>query len=51
MDPPTTDEIFFVADGSGGHAFASSYSEHQKNVQRWRELEKSKAAAAAKPGA
>ncbi|MGE0666566.1 MAG: endolytic transglycosylase MltG [Sphingomonadales bacterium] len=40
MNPMETDDLYFVADGSGGHAFASSYAEHQRNVQRWRALER-----------
>jgi len=47
MDPPKTDDLFFVADGSGGHAFSSTYEQHLKNVQRWRGVEKAKAAASA----
>jgi UPF0755 protein len=39
MDPPTTDEVYFVADGTGGHAFAKSLAEHELNVQRWRKIE------------
>lgn len=50
MNPPKSSDLFFVADGSGGHAFAATYGEHQKNVQRWRTLEKAKAAKAAKSG-
>src|SRR5690349_15188803 len=37
--PARTKELFFVADGSGGHAFADSYEQHQKNVARLRALE------------
>ena len=37
LNPPRTREIFFVADGSGGHVFAETYAEHNRNVQRWRE--------------
>jgi len=44
LNPPTTNELFFVADGTGGHAFAATYEEHQRNVARWREIERSRAA-------
>lgn len=40
LDPAETDDIFFVADGSGGHAFASNLSEHNRNVARWRRVER-----------
>lgn len=39
LNPDTTDYIFFVADGSGGHAFAVTLQEHNENVARWRALE------------
>jgi UPF0755 protein len=39
MDPDTTDYLFFVADGTGGHAFAESLEEHNENVARWRAIE------------
>lgn len=39
-NPPTTPYIFFVADGTGGHAFAETLDEHNRNVARWREIEK-----------
>lgn len=38
LHPATTNDMFFVADGSGGHAFSSTYDEHEKNVQKWREF-------------
>ncbi|MGZ9100512.1 MAG: endolytic transglycosylase MltG, partial [Brevundimonas sp.] len=43
LAPPSSDELFFVADGSGGHAFARTYDEHLANVARWREIERRKA--------
>ncbi len=46
LNPPMTDELFFVADGSGGHAFAKTYDAHKRNVARWREIERQKAAEA-----
>lgn len=39
-NPARTKELFFVADGTGGHAFADNYEQHQKNVARLRALEK-----------
>jgi len=36
LDPPDTDDLFFVADGSGGHAFAATYEDHARNVEKWR---------------
>ena len=43
LNPPHTDELFFVADGTGGHAFARTYDEHLRNVARWRAIEASAA--------
>ena len=40
LNPPRSDALFFVADGTGGHAFASTYAEHQQNVARWRAIER-----------
>ena len=37
-NPARTKEIFFVADGTGGHAFAENYETHQKNVARLRAM-------------
>jgi UPF0755 protein len=38
-NPARTKEIYFVADGSGGHVFSDTYAEHQKNVARLRGIE------------
>jgi UPF0755 protein len=41
LSPDTTPYIFFVADGTGGHAFAVTLEEHNINVARWRTIEAS----------
>lgn len=42
-NPADTNELFFVADGTGGHAFAVTYEEHQRNVAAWRAIERQRA--------
>jgi UPF0755 protein len=44
-NPAATNDLFFVADGTGGHAFAETIEEHNKNVARWREIERQRHAA------
>ena len=36
LNPADGDWLYFVADGSGGHAFAASFAEHRRNVAAWR---------------
>ena len=47
-NPSRTGDLYFVADGTGGHVFAETLDEHNQNVRRWRKMEAEKAAEAAK---
>lgn len=40
LKPAKTKDLYFVADGKGGHAFAPSLDDHNKNVQKWRVVER-----------
>ncbi|MEM7722890.1 MAG: endolytic transglycosylase MltG [Pseudomonadota bacterium] len=44
VNPEETEFIFFVADGTGGHAFAETLDQHNRNVARWRQIEAERAA-------
>ncbi len=44
VSPDESDYVFFVADGTGGHAFATTLEEHNRNVAAWRKIEAEKAA-------
>lgn len=43
LNPATSEFIFFVADGTGGHAFAKTLDEHNANVAEWRKIEAERA--------
>ena len=43
-NPSQTKELYFVADGTGGHVFAETLEQHQKNVLKWRQIESDKPA-------
>ncbi|WP_395647551.1 endolytic transglycosylase MltG [Terricaulis sp.] len=47
--PADSNAIYFVADGSGGHAFAATLPEHNANVARWRMIERERLAAERAP--
>ena len=46
-NPARTKELYFVADGSGGHVFSENYEQHQRNVARLRAIERASAPGAA----
>jgi UPF0755 protein len=50
-NPSRTRDLYFVADGTGGHAFAETYEQHLRNVARWRQVERSRDPAAGAPPA
>ena len=39
LNPAKSNYLFFVADGTGGHAFAETIDEHNRNVRKWRKIE------------
>ncbi len=45
LHPAETKDLFFVADGTGGHAFAETLREHNRNVAKWRQVERQRRAA------
>lgn len=51
LNPMATKDLYFVADGTGGHAFAETLDQHNANVRRWREIERARAAAPPAPSA
>ncbi len=51
LDPAQSSDLYFVADGSGGHVFSATLAQHEKNVARWRVFEKAQAEHEALAGA
>lgn len=46
LNPADTPYFYFVADGTGGHGFSRTYSEHKVKVQEWRKIERARKEAA-----
>ncbi|MBC7831232.1 MAG: endolytic transglycosylase MltG [Hyphomicrobium sp.] len=40
LNPPTTTDLYFVADGTGGHTFSDTLKEHNAAVTNWRKVER-----------
>jgi len=40
LNPATTADLYFVADGSGGHVFSDTLKEHNAAVSNWRKVER-----------
>jgi UPF0755 protein len=40
VNPVRSKDLYFVADGTGGHVFADTFEQHLKNVAHWRQIEK-----------
>ena len=51
LNPAVTDDLYFVADGSGGHAFAATLDAHNRNVAHWRQIQRQQAPNTAPAGA
>lgn len=42
MNPASTNDHYFVANGTGGHSFSGTYNQHVQHVQEWRKIQRSK---------
>ena len=48
LHPDQTEDLYFVADGKGGHTFSKTYKEHEKNVAQYRQIQKAQRQAKAR---
>jgi UPF0755 protein len=39
LDPDVSNDLYFVADGTGGHVFTDNIAQHERNVAKWRQIE------------
>ena len=44
LNPAQSNDLYFVADGTGGHVFAETLADHNRNVARLRQIERDRAA-------
>jgi len=51
LNPAATKALYFVADGTGGHAFSETLAEHNAAVAKWRKIERARLKAAAEKAA
>lgn len=51
LNPARDRALYFVADGTGGHAFSNTLPEHNRNVERWRQIQRERAEAQPPPAA
>ena len=42
LNPMKTDEIYFVADGTGGHTFSKTFKQHKRNITAWKRARRQK---------
>lgn len=49
VNPARTTDLFFVADGTGGHAFSETLDDHNRNVAKWRQVEQARRDKAGEP--
>ncbi len=40
LNPKPSEDLYFVADGTGGHVFAKTLRDHERNVRKWRQIER-----------
>jgi UPF0755 protein len=50
LNPAKTDDLYFVADGTGGHTFSSTLAAHNAAVQAWRKIERQQSAGDTRDG-